>query len=204
MEKLISIPFAFTRRGVIRALMIDGAPWFVLPDMAKALQYKETRSLTQLIPPEDVRSHWMKIRGVRQPVPVANRFGLDEALQRMSCWRSEFLRNWLDNTAWPVLGLGGRSVIDRLNDYAEKHSDSRPVLDWLCTQTSGQGIKDSLSGLTPEQLSTVEEFASRGLGNGMDLGLPYPRLLERTAEQVMTFVKAVRASREVTAEAVSA
>ena len=64
--------------GEVRTVTIDGEPWFVGKDVAEALGYSETNSMTKRLDKEDFIS--AKLSGMNMKSTVINESGLYNAI----------------------------------------------------------------------------------------------------------------------------
>ena len=122
--------FADERFGTVRALAIDGEPWFVAKDLADALSYKNTGQLTRILNGDEKGVQILHTPGGDQQFSMVNEVGFYHAvLQRRSSWiqdeakrsQVESFQRWVTHEVLPAIRRHGA--------YATAETAERMIAD---------------------------------------------------------------------------
>lgn len=98
--------------GEIRTVTIDGEPWFVGKDVAEALGYSETNSMTKRLDKEDFIS--AKLSGMNMKSTVINESGLYNAIFGSKLESAKRFKHWVTSEVLPSIRKHGVYAVDEL------------------------------------------------------------------------------------------
>lgn len=94
--------------GSIRAMEIDGEPWFVGKDVAERLGYKETaKAIREHVDPEDKGVSEMDTPGGKQPMTVVNESGLYSLVLSSKLPGAKAFKRWVTSEVIPAIRKHG-------------------------------------------------------------------------------------------------
>lgn len=127
--------FQNDRFGTIRALSVDGEPWFVAKDIADTLSYRNTGQLTRILNEDEKGVQILHTPGGDQQFSMVNEAGFYHAvLQRRSSWiqdeakRSnvESFQHWVTHEVLPAIRRTGGYMVAR--DETPEQTMARALL----------------------------------------------------------------------------
>ena len=127
--------FQSDRFGTIRALSVDGEPWFVAKDIADTLSYRNTGQLTRILNEDEKGVQILHTPGGDQQFSMVNEAGFYHAvLQRRSSWiqdeakRSnvESFQRWVTHEVLPAIRRTGGYMVAR--DETPEQTMARALL----------------------------------------------------------------------------
>ena len=105
--------------GTIRTVVINGEPWFVGRDVAKALGYSNTKdALAKHVEPEDKRGSQIATPGGMQEMTIINESGLYSLILSSKLPTAKKFKHWITSEVLPSLRktgtytLNGKSIAD--------------------------------------------------------------------------------------------
>ena len=93
--------------GLVRTLEIDGEPWFVASDIAKALEYRMASDLTRRIDEEDKGTQKVSTHGGEQEMTVINESGLYTAILGSNLPTAKKFKHWVTSEVLPSIRKTG-------------------------------------------------------------------------------------------------
>lgn len=103
MSELVS--FEYGDSGVVRTIIINGEPWFVLADLCKVLGISRFR--TERIDGEWIRNHTLATAGGHQEMAVVSEQGMYEIVIRSDKPEALAFRRWITGTVLPQIRKTG-------------------------------------------------------------------------------------------------
>lgn len=100
--------------GAVRALSIDGEPWFVAKDVAEALGYRMASDMTRLLNEEDKDTHEMRTPGGMQTVSIINESGLYSSIFSSKLEKAKEFKHWVTSDVLPTIRKHGVYAIDEV------------------------------------------------------------------------------------------
>lgn len=100
------IPFVYGDREV-RTVTIDGEPWFVATDVAKALGYRNAPDMLRMVDDEDKGYAEVRTPGGPQRLGIINESGLYLAIFRSRAEHAKPFRRWITNEVIPSIRRRG-------------------------------------------------------------------------------------------------
>lgn len=112
------VPFDFD--GVnIRTFTRDDQPWFVVADIAQALDYRDAADATRLLDSDEKGTHILRTLGGNQKVSVCNESGMYHLVLSSRKPEAKQFRKWVTSEVLPAIRRDGRYQADR---YAKRHA----------------------------------------------------------------------------------
>lgn len=176
----------------LRALLLNGEPWFVAADVARALEYRDAHNMFRGIDQEDKGYSLLSTPGGNQQMTTVNESGLYTAIVRANTERAKPFRRWVTSEVLPAIRKTGSyqapqtleeralSVITDLTAQVEEQralnaqqaaelEAARPAIEYVETQV----LKD-------DDVLTVKDW---GLRFGLTQHQAYKLLTERRVLQ---------------------
>lgn len=91
----------------LRALLLDGEPWFVAADVARALEYRDAHNMFRGIDQEDKGYSLLSTPGGNQQMTTVNESGLYTAIVRANTERAKPFRRWVTAEVLPAIRKTG-------------------------------------------------------------------------------------------------
>lgn len=101
------IPFNF-EANQIRVIDIDGQPWFVASDIAKALDYRDTHQMTRILDDEEKGTHTVSTPGGNQSVSIINEAGLYSVILTSRKPEAKQFKRWVTSEVLPAIRKTGQ------------------------------------------------------------------------------------------------
>lgn len=99
--------FQFKQQQEVRAVLIDGEPWFVAGDVAGALAYTEATKMTRILDDDEKGLHIVETLGGPQEVLVINESGLYSAILRSRKPEAKAFKKWVTAEVLPAIRKHG-------------------------------------------------------------------------------------------------
>lgn len=109
MEQIIKI-FENEKFGQIRTITKDGEPWFVLADVCRALEIRNSRMVAGRLDRDELMSVKLTSGGQRREMTVINESGLYAVIIRSDKPRAQSFRKWLTSEVIPTIRRTGGYV----------------------------------------------------------------------------------------------
>lgn len=104
------IPFTNEKFGTIRAMSVEGEPWFVAADVAKALGYRMASDMTRRLDEDEKGTRSMRTPGGEQQVSVISEAGLYNAILGSKVPGAREFKRWVTHDVLPALRRDGAYV----------------------------------------------------------------------------------------------
>ncbi|MEW6460369.1 MAG: Bro-N domain-containing protein [Pseudomonadota bacterium] len=95
--------FQFKQQQDVRAILIDGEPWFVAGDVAQALGYPEAAKMTRILDDDEKGLHIVETLGGAQEMLVINESGLYSAILRSRKPEAKAFKKWVTAEVLPAI-----------------------------------------------------------------------------------------------------
>lgn len=92
----------------LRAILIDGEPWFVATDVATFLGYRMASDMTRSLLPAQRDTHSMQTLGGPQKLSIINEPGLYSAIMRSRKVEAIPFQNWVTSDVLPTIRKTGQ------------------------------------------------------------------------------------------------
>lgn len=100
------VPFEFDAT-TIRAVQVDGEPWFVSSDIAKVLGYSVQSAMTRTLDAEDKGMHTLHTPGGAQQLAIISEAGLYSAILRSRVDQAKPFKRWVTREVLPTIRKTG-------------------------------------------------------------------------------------------------
>jgi prophage antirepressor-like protein len=100
------IPFTFEEVSV-RTILMDGEPWWLAGDVARALGYRDAGNLTRRLDDDEKGTHVLSTPGGPQRVAIINEPGLWNAILRSDSPRAATFKRWITHKVLPEIRRTG-------------------------------------------------------------------------------------------------
>lgn len=108
----MNLPIHYAFEGSeVRALMLDGEPWFVAGDVSSALAYAEASKMTRNLDDDEKGLHIVATLGGDQEMLVINEAGLYSAILRSRKAEAKRFKRWVTHDVLPSLRKHGAYVM---------------------------------------------------------------------------------------------
>lgn len=170
--------------GSVRALEIDGEPYFVGKDVAVALGYKEPqKAVRERVAPEDRGVSKMDTPGGKQEMAIINESGLYSLILSSKLPKAKEFKHWITAEVLPVIRKTGGYVNDtkQFVDYyfADCNTYGREAITLMLNET--KRMANQLKAQAPKVLFAeavessktsipVGDLAKLIKQNGVDIG----------------------------------
>lgn len=104
----------------VRSLMVDGEPWFVAADVAKALGYREAYDLTRRIDLDDKGPRSVRTPGGDQQMICINEAGLYVAILGSQVEGAREFKRWITHEVLPAIRREGYYVAPGRSEVVEQ------------------------------------------------------------------------------------
>lgn len=102
--------FSFGAHG-LRALLIDGEPWFVAADVAAVLGYDRTSNMTRMLDDDEKGTHIVSTLGGLQEMLTVSEPGLFNAVLRSRIPEAREFKRWVTHDVLPQIRRTGTYVV---------------------------------------------------------------------------------------------
>lgn len=101
------VPFDFD--GLcIRTIVRDGQPWFVVADLAKALDYRDASDATRLLDSDEKGTHILRTLGGTQKLSTCNESGMYHIVLASRKTEAKRFRKWVTGDVLPSIRKTGQ------------------------------------------------------------------------------------------------
>lgn len=102
--------FTSEQFGTIRAASIDGEPWFVAIDVAKAIGYRMASDMTRRLDEDEKGTRSVRTLGGEQTLSVINEAGLYNAILGSKLESAKQFKRWVTHEVLPAIRRDGAYV----------------------------------------------------------------------------------------------
>lgn len=113
------VPFAYGDQ-LVRVVEIDGAPWWVAGDVAKALGYSRERDMHRVLDDDEKGAHNVRTLGGTQEMVIISESGVYHAIFKSRRAEAAAFRKWVTSEVLPSI---------RQNGYYNHNRSDLPVND---------------------------------------------------------------------------
>ena len=127
--------------GKVRTVMKDGEPWFVLADVCRALEIRNSRMVAGRLDKDELMSVKLTSGGQRREMTVINESGLYAVIIRSDKSQAQSFRKWLTSEVIPTIRRTGGYVANEelfVNTYLPNADSATKELFKLNLQTIRQ------------------------------------------------------------------
>lgn len=108
------IPFSF-RGNNIRAIMVNGEPWFVARDVCTVLEIADHTTATRDLDPDEKGTHTVRTPGGKQNLTIISESGLYALIFKSRKPEAKTFRKWVTSEVLPTLRKTGRYTMPELD-----------------------------------------------------------------------------------------
>lgn len=151
--------FNFSGKDV-RVIAINGEPWFIVSDIAKAINASNGSSITKMVDDEDKGVNKVYTLGGNQEMATVNESGLYTILLRSNNPQAKPFRRWVTSEVLPTIRKHGAYMT---NDKAQDVLHGNGLADLLIQ--AGEQLKEKdviISRLKPKALFAEAVESSNG------------------------------------------
>lgn len=112
--------FTSEKFGDVRALSIDGEPWFVASDVAKALGYRDAEKMTRRLDADEKGTRSVGTPGGEQRMTVINEPGLYNAVLGSKVPAARDFKRWITHEVIPAIRRTGGYMVSVANETPEQ------------------------------------------------------------------------------------
>lgn len=112
--------FEHVRFGHIRVEMVNGEPWFVAKDIARALGYGHTPHMTRRLDDDEKGVRSVDTPGGKQPLTVINEPGLYAAVLGSKISEAKAFQRWVTHEVLPSIRRTGGYMAARSDETPEE------------------------------------------------------------------------------------
>lgn len=102
-----ALTFSFSTQA-LRAVMIDGEPWFVASDVADALAYRNAPDMTRNLDDDEKGTQIVRTPGGEQEMTVINESGLYACILKSRKPEAKKFKKWVTSEVLPAIRKTGR------------------------------------------------------------------------------------------------
>lgn len=99
--------FQFKQQQEVRAVLIDGEPWFVANDVAASLGYRDAHNMTRILDDDERGTHIVSTPSGEQEMLVINESGLYSAILRSRKPEAKAFKKWVTAEVLPAIRKHG-------------------------------------------------------------------------------------------------
>ena len=118
--------FQNDRFGTIRALSVDGEPWFVAKDVAKTLGYRMASDMTRRLDDDEKGTRSVRTPGGEQELSVITEAGLYSAILGSKIPGARDFKRWVTHEVLPAIRRTGGYMVAR--DETPEQTMARALL----------------------------------------------------------------------------
>lgn len=116
--------FVHERFGKVRALIINGEPWFVAKDIANILGYSATEAMTRRLDDEEIRSWCDRSSGQGRDLTIISESGLYESIWGSQKPDAKAFKKWIKTEVLPSIRKHGFYGTDNFIETALADPDN--------------------------------------------------------------------------------
>lgn len=155
--------------GTVRTVVIDGEPWFVGNDVARALGYKDLYSaMRHNVEDTDKRLCPVSSAYGTQDTTVINESGLYDMIFESRLPKAREFRHWVTSDVLPTLRKTGQYVIEQKQDSYMISDPVKRARRWAEEQEEKQILENRVSELEPKAKLCEDMLDARLLVNFRD------------------------------------
>lgn len=148
----------FRREGVdIRTLTIDGEPWFVASDVAKALGYRDAFNMARRIDTDDMGTHSVSTPGGTQEVGILSEPGLYSAILGSQLESAQGFKRWITREVLPTIRKTGGYTRSEVNALPQSYGEA---LRMLADEVEARAALTAKVEADAPKVEYVDEFVS--------------------------------------------
>ena len=127
------VVFHFSDTYQIRVITIDGNPWFVASDVAKALDYLKASDMSRFLDDDEKGTHNLRTLGGTQELQVINESGLYSAILKSRKPEAKKFKKWVTSEVLPSIRRTGQYTAPKPTGPSEESISpaDRNNLMWL-------------------------------------------------------------------------
>jgi len=95
--------FQFKQQQDVRAILIDGEPWFVAADVAEAIAYRDAHNMVRILDDDEKGTHIVSTPSGSQEMLVINESGLYSAILRSRKPEAKAFKKWVTAEVLPAI-----------------------------------------------------------------------------------------------------
>lgn len=95
--------FQFKQQQDVRAILIDGEPWFVAADVAEAIAYRAAHNMVRILDDDEKGTHIVSTPSGSQEMLVINESGLYSAILRSRKPEAKAFKKWVTAEVLPAI-----------------------------------------------------------------------------------------------------
>lgn len=113
----LTAPEVFRFAGVVvRTVVVDGEPWFVAPDVARVLGYRDASNFTRRLDDDEKGTHQVSTPGGQQTVTIVSESGLYVAVIGSQVDSARDFKRWITHDVIPAIRRTGSYVAPMSED----------------------------------------------------------------------------------------
>lgn len=190
MENKIEI-FENSEFGTVRALEIDGEPWFVGRDVAMILGYKEpAKAVREKVDVDDKGVSILDTPGGKQEIKIINESGLYSLILSSKLPKAKEFKRWVTNEVLPSIRKTGGYHVPTVDpeqlSLMKLNAKARVAEIWLAISgnTQNQTYKDICNTYAANTLAEKEVFALPAVTEKTYTATEIGKLLGVTASKI--------------------
>lgn len=113
------VPFSHEKFGKLRTMSIDGEPWFVAADVARALGYGHTPHMTRRLDEDEKGVRSVDTPGGIQQLSVISEAGLYSAVLGSKVPGAKAFKRWVTHEVLPSIRAKGGYMVAREGEDAQ-------------------------------------------------------------------------------------
>lgn len=148
------VPFHF-HGAEVRTLTVDGEPWWVAADVAKALGYSATEAMTRSLDDDEKAMRALHTPGGEQSMTLVSESGLYSAIIRSTIPQAKAFKRWITHEVLPAIRKTG--------SYVAAETSEQLLARALTVATGVLAHKDEqIEALTPRAEAWDELASAQG------------------------------------------
>lgn len=167
--------------GQVRTVEIDGEPWFVATDIAKALGYADAAHLTRRIDNEDKGLQKVDTHGGSQNVAIINESGLYSAILGSNIPTAKKFKHWVTSEVLPAIRKTGsynlpQTYAEALRALADKAEEAERLSIENMEMRPKAEFFDAVT-------DSKDAFDMKDVANVLDMGIGRNKLFKFLREE---------------------
>ena len=106
--------------GSVRAIEVDGGPWFVASDIAMILNYRSANDMTRILDEDEKGTHSMGTLGGFQAMTIISESGLYSCILRSTKSEAKKFKKWVTSVVLPSIRNNGGYIANQENSTPEQ------------------------------------------------------------------------------------
>jgi anti-repressor protein len=154
---LVAVLNTFDETHEVRHLIVNGEPWFIATDVARALGYRDAHNLIRRIDSEDRGTRPVSTPGGPQEMATINESGLYAAILGSQVPHAQRFKRWVTSVVLPAIRKTGRY------DTSMALPDRKTLAQWVVdSETRAEIAESKVAELTPAASAWNELAESTG------------------------------------------